>query len=87
MERLGMDALHDTCCFSYRYFCGSIAAISFGGGALGLGWDLLRPPEKFVQADAERIPSFTLHLVDKGAHFVMFEKADGVNEVMKGFMK
>ena len=44
------------------------------------------PTEKFAKAGAENIPNCNLHLVDKGGHFVMFEKADIVNVKISQFL-
>ncbi len=45
------------------------------------------PTEKFAKAGAERIPNCTLEMVDKGGHFVMFEKAEEVNKLIQDFVK
>lgn len=43
--------------------------------------------EKFAREGAEKIPNCTLNLVEKGGHFIMFEKATEVNGLIKGFLK
>lgn len=45
------------------------------------------PTEKFAREGAEKIPNCTLHLVEKGGHFIMFEKATEVNGLIKEFLK
>ncbi|HLO54838.1 MAG TPA: alpha/beta hydrolase [Saprospiraceae bacterium] len=45
------------------------------------------PTEKFAKAGAEKIPNCTLNLVEKGGHFIMFEKATEVNGLIKEFLK
>jgi pimeloyl-ACP methyl ester carboxylesterase len=43
--------------------------------------------EKFAKMGAERIPNATLHMIPKAGHFVMYEKAAEVNELLKSFLK
>lgn len=45
------------------------------------------PTEKFAKSGAEKIPNCALHLVEKGGHFIMFEKATEVNGLIKEFLK
>jgi pimeloyl-ACP methyl ester carboxylesterase len=43
--------------------------------------------EKFAKMGAERMPFATLHMIPKAGHFVMYEKAAEVNELVKSFLK
>lgn len=43
--------------------------------------------EKFAKMGAEKMPNATLHVIPKAGHFVMYEKATEVNELVKSFLK
>lgn len=45
------------------------------------------PTAKFAKAGAEKMPNCTLQMIDKAGHFVMFEKPNDVNNLMKSFLK
>lgn len=45
------------------------------------------PTVKFAQAGAKKLPSCSLHMIRQCGHFVMFEKPDEVNLLIKDFLK
>lgn len=43
--------------------------------------------KKYAQMGADRIPDCSLHMVNKAGHFVMFEKPEEVNRLVRDFLK
>ena len=45
------------------------------------------PTSKYAKAGAQRMPNCTLHMMEKAGHFVMFEKANEVNSLIRDYLK
>ncbi|MEZ4912235.1 MAG: alpha/beta hydrolase [Saprospiraceae bacterium] len=45
------------------------------------------PTSKYAKAGANKMPNCSLHMVNKAGHFVMFEKANEVNSLIKDFIR